>query len=197
MKVAALTRVGNDGWEGYGFEISGCLKNPCPVSLTLYTEEGQRPWAYQSLYQNEDTIRVIFPKFSYFQDYILIVDENLISKEKVDEVRTLWADLFEDCRTSDFWYRLYSPKEKEPRPLILFLHGGGECGTDNWKQMVNTVGAARLAERYPDVYVMAPQTPVDLRKQVEEADGPRAYATAQMYGWTKSFLKPVCDEIRR
>ena len=56
-------------------------------------------------------------------------------------------------------YRLYRPEASVPRPLILFLHGVGESGNDNFSQMVGTVGAIRLAERYPDMYIMAPQAP--------------------------------------
>ena len=46
-----------------------------------------------------------------------------------------------------------------PRPLVLFLHGGGECGEDNLIQLTGTLGALRLAEKWPEMYVMAPQAP--------------------------------------
>ena len=93
---------------------------------------------------------------------------------------------------------MYSPKAGAPRPLILFLHGGGESGSDNFMQMVGTVGAIRLAELYPEMYVMAPQAPAGKL--------PIGLPSAQTFagsvqdpdsGWNRSYLAGVCDLIRK
>ena len=60
------------------------------------------------------------------------------------------ADEFEALREGGVHYRLYAPPCTDPRPLILFLHGGGHSGYDNWRQVVTTYVAAALAERDPD-----------------------------------------------
>jgi len=61
--------------------------------------------------------------------------------------------------------RLYAPQfpvEGKKYPLILFLHGSGECGTNNQKQI--TVGLPALLKslvmRPEQVMVLAPQCPV-------------------------------------
>jgi predicted peptidase len=61
-----------------------------------------------------------------------------------------------------FPYRLSAPQFPEPGkkyPLVLFLHGSGECGTDNQRQI--TVGLpalmAALLKRPEPVMVLAPQ----------------------------------------
>lgn len=107
-------------------------------------------------------------------------------------------------------YRLYSPLGEEPRPLILFLHGGGECGSDNTLQLTGTLGAIKLAKRFPDMYVMAPQAPdggmsvyemrsriqgsgglvsIDIGADTESGKGAR--------GWNREYLNNVSACIRR
>lgn len=61
-------------------------------------------------------------------------------------------------------YRLLTPPKVEPGktyPLVLFLHGAGERGTDNTKQMVHGVpqfAAAKTRAQYP-CFLVAPQCP--------------------------------------
>jgi predicted peptidase len=63
-------------------------------------------------------------------------------------------------------YRLFVPREYDPAqayPLVLFLHGAGERGTDNWLQL--TGQTAPLVFVQPDnqtvwpCFMMAPQCP--------------------------------------
>ena len=61
-----------------------------------------------------------------------------------------------------FAYRMSAPQFPEPGkvyPLILFLHGSGECGTDNLKQIKAGLPAlmATLLKRPEPVIVVAPQ----------------------------------------
>ncbi len=65
-------------------------------------------------------------------------------------------------------YRLLKPEKIEAGqsyPLLLFLHGAGERGADNARQLLHGVGAFATAEnrrKYP-CFVVAPQCPVDRR----------------------------------
>jgi predicted peptidase len=63
-------------------------------------------------------------------------------------------------------YRLLMPvnyDKSKKYPLVLFLHGSGECGTDNAKQICNGVEVFASADKrakYP-CFVVAPQCPND------------------------------------
>ena len=68
-------------------------------------------------------------------------------------------------------YRLLKPKDHDPQvkyPLVLFLHGAGECGNDNFKQLVhgmNDFASDEIMTKHP-AFVIAPQCP-EGRKWVE------------------------------
>ncbi len=74
------------------------------------------------------------------------------------------ARMFKDAAGKTLPYRLLYPKEIKPGekyPLVLFLHGAGECGTDNQKQLVhamNDFASDEIMEKYP-AFVVAPQCP--------------------------------------
>jgi predicted peptidase len=61
-------------------------------------------------------------------------------------------------------YRLLKPKNYDPNrqyPLVLFLHGAGERGSDNKAQLVhgmNDFASDEVMEKYP-AFVVAPQCP--------------------------------------
>jgi predicted peptidase len=61
-------------------------------------------------------------------------------------------------------YRLLKPKGYNPRqkyPLVIFLHGAGERGVDNQKQLVhgmNDFASDEIMAKYP-AFVIAPQCP--------------------------------------
>lgn len=133
-----------------------------------------------------------------------------IDKAAAAKVQFKGMDDFCAVEENGIRYRIYEPDEKSPRPLILFLHGGGECGEDNWIQLAGTFGAVELAKRFSDMYVMAPQAPggntgmqemflimkkrgnpfrVDLRTTPFSLKGER--------GWNRDYLSKVCGEIRR
>ena len=102
-------------------------------------------------------------------------------------------------------YRLYSPDSSEPRPMILFLHGGGNGGyegeRDNEKQLMADYGPVNFAEIYPDVYVMAPMC-IEQRRDFSKANMNIKFADSNFpsdwrYGWSRYYLAKVCDIIRR
>jgi poly(3-hydroxybutyrate) depolymerase len=63
-------------------------------------------------------------------------------------------------------YRLFIPTNYTPAerfPLVLFLHGSGGCGNDNWYQLVDQTGPLVFASEtnqvsYPS-FMLAPQCP--------------------------------------
>lgn len=84
-----------------------------------------------------------------------------------------WQDLyvpatFKNAAGQTMPYRLLKPEKIEPGqayPLMLFLHGVGERGTDNRKQLAN--GANELAKqeirRKHPCFIVAPQCPGDAK----------------------------------
>ena len=102
----------------------------------------------------------------------------------------------------------FRPESIGPRPLVLFLHGGGECGNDNFYQMVGTMGAANLAERWPDAFIMAPQapggqlTPEEFARMMKSANpfnmsvGKSPDSGKGTRGWNRDYLMRVCQIIR-
>jgi predicted peptidase len=89
---------------------------------------------------------------------------------QVDNADTFEARIFKNRHGKTMPYRLFIPRNYDPRkkyPLLLWLHGGGGRGTDNVKQISggNTSGShiwttpANQAT-YPS-FVLAPQCPED------------------------------------
>lgn len=75
-------------------------------------------------------------------------------------------EVFISSRGDSLKYRLLRPEKEEAAkkyPLVLFLHGGGERGSDNEKQLVHG-GQMFLnpvnREKYP-AFVLMPQCPID------------------------------------
>lgn len=73
--------------------------------------------------------------------------------------------LFRELRLSEKTYRyvVYVPRDYDPSrkwPLILFLHGAGECGSDGLKQVAQGIGSAILWDgaKWPFI-VIFPQKP--------------------------------------
>ena len=114
-------------------------------------------------------------------------------------------DRFERLEEGRVLYRLYTPEAKGPRPLILFLHGGGNGGyegeRDNNKQIMADYGPVNFAENYPDLYVMAPMA-VEARRDMRAFNPNIKFAQSGSmnipgFGWSRDYLGLVCDIIRR
>ncbi len=151
------------------------------------------------------TIDVV--SFSNRVDFTVRIGDKVIQKADFDETVTEGLDAFEKIEEGIVKYRLYSPKEaKEKRPLILFLHGGGNGGTedgrDNEKQLIADYGPINFSLKYPDIYVLAPQAieiPFHMnpllmagmrRQRFDQEMDPR-------HGWSREYLSKVIDIIRR
>ena len=90
--------------------------------------------------------------------YVGDEDLNLsFTKEQVSTVNTAVADDFNAFEGKSLVYRLYMPEGDGPYPLVLWTHGGGEKGTDNWLQIGANRGATGWVEYNKDVIVLAPQ----------------------------------------
>jgi predicted peptidase len=78
-----------------------------------------------------------------------------------------------------------------PAPLVVFLHGSGECGEDGQKQVAVGIGTNIIwhAERWPCI-VLIPQKPVQ-RAQWEDYDG----AVMQMVAQAKKDHRIDADRI--
>ena len=78
------------------------------------------------------------------------------------------AKVFTGPKGNSIPYRMLSPANVEPGksyPLVLFLHGAGERGTDNKAQLVHAAAEFASPERmsqYP-AYVIFPQCPSEQR----------------------------------
>ncbi len=73
--------------------------------------------------------------------------------------------VYKDTQGKTLPYRLLIPENYDPKkqyPLVVFLHGIGECGTDNEKQLIHgvkTFAQPEYRRKYP-CFVLAPQCPL-------------------------------------
>lgn len=205
-------RIGHDGQEIYGFSVPATEKTVPTVKLSgnvldddrdkkLAELDGRAANGVKSVALQDGTLHIKVVPFSVRCAFELTVGKKTYTAEE-GEFLTDWADRFEPMEEGRVKYRLYAPEEKnEARPLILFLHGGGEQGSDNKAQVYNCFGAAKLAESYPDCYVLAPQAPGSIPllgalaalPKMTFANSDRGPASA----WSREYLALVCDIVRR
>jgi len=176
--------------------VDFCNTIPCKGVLSVKINEG-------------DTL-ITFDPFLFLRDFSIEVAGLTINRNTIDKTSIKNEELFGSYTEDDVVYRMYEPKAHSPRPLILFLHGGGECGTDNLMQLTGTLGAIKLAERFPDMFVLAPQAPdygitmqemfakikahgdpfrVSIGADTDIGTGDR--------GWNRDYVGRVCDLIRK
>jgi predicted peptidase len=100
-------------------------------------------------------------------------------------------------------YRLFVPEgynSSTSYPLVLFLHGAGESGSDNEIQLTANQGAtvwAKPAEqaRHP-CFVLAPQNPKDPRATSPQDPGRMGWTTLMRYGFYRPFKsEPVLQTV--
>jgi predicted esterase len=207
LKITAYTQVQNEGWTAYAFDVAhpgeGISTSDFTIDVNEWGNVRENAGKVLNVVEIPGGIRLETEPIS-FRGFQLkgsgAAASINFSREDVAEVKTEWADEFEARNERGVLYRLYTPDASGPRPLVLFLHGGGECGTDNWAQMTGTIGAARIAEDYPDVYVMAPQAPKGLIDPFSnKVPMPRTFAESDMKGetgWHRRYLANICDIIR-
>lgn len=81
-----------------------------------------------------------------------------------------WEKKSYEYRNFSLPYQIYTPDQvEEDIPLVIYLHGSGEAGIDNEKQMYEgtNIGpqyfSSKEIQDIQKAYVLAPQTPVDMR----------------------------------
>ena len=132
------------------------------------------------------------------------------TREGVDKVWIKDMDRFMAYEENGVHYRMYEPECMGKRPLILFLHGGGESGEDNEIQLTGTLGALHLAERWSDMYIMAPQAPsgnLGMQEMFEVMKkrgnpfsvdmGITPFSLKGERGWNRDYVAKVTDIIRK
>lgn len=155
-------RIGYDGQEIYGFSLP--WKGACPETVRIEGNvrdtrrdqklaelDGRKEQGIQKTEVKGDRLEISVIPFPADCNFTLWIDADAYTGKDA-AVQTDWADAFHAFDTGKIRYRLYSPKDAEaPRPLILFLHGGGESGSDNRAQIYQCFGAARLAQSFPEL----------------------------------------------
>ena len=208
--MTVLTRVGNQGQEIYAFRFESNIPlERKDVSITgnlldssidcfLAMKTGRLADGVQKVSWKDGIVTIDVAPFSSQAPYVLKIGDATFTPKDAVKVKTLWADDFRALEENGIRYRLYEPIGDGPRPLILFLHGGGEGGTDNWKQLVGCFGPTFLAEKYSDCYVMAPQAnqPEPTTEQLAAFKHQTFYHSWDMTGWDRVTLAMVCDLIR-
>ncbi len=76
---------------------------------------------------------------------------------------------FRGSNGTEILYRMRSGSG-ENQPLVLWMHGSGECGTDNRIQITANRGATAFAEYTDDAYVIAAQYPASYHTPFEEGE---------------------------
>lgn len=220
MKITLHTYVGNFGQMVDGVTVKlddmapslrpedFCCSNCFDDLSAVHTIAGVK-----KVEAKGNVLELSIEPFLYRYDFVLECfsrDLTLkITKESADETTLFHEEMFQAIVENGVRYRLYEPDCNAPRPLILFLHGGGGCGEDNRLQLTDTLGAIKLAERLPDMYVMAPQAPscglnMDERiaRMMAKGDPYKVIVGADPEndkgdcGWNREYLGRVCDIIR-
>ncbi|MGO4728848.1 S-layer homology domain-containing protein [Paenibacillus sp. 2KB_22] len=86
------------------------------------------------------------------------------TKEDVSQIKTRTVDdfkagTFTGSNGHTLSYQLKQSESNEARPLVVWLHGGGEVGNDNLKQLTENRGATVWTESGKDTSVLAVQYP--------------------------------------
>lgn len=212
MKITVYTRVGYKGWECYSMliceEQQGELANLMQFSaenwFLEYTCDGQKKEEY--VVKNAEIFNVLvdakglvlqMKPFSYYsRQFKLSVGEKSWSEADVETVSIVGAEQFEAMEKYGVNYRLYTPKAHGPRPLFLYLHGGGRKGTDNWQQMTE-YGPIKLMEEFPEMFIMAPQCRANCDPNKLHQFG--SFEETVVYKdceWSRSYLSDIADIIR-
>ena len=138
-------------------------------------------------------------------DFALAIGDERFARDSFTLHTRTADDKFARLEEGSVMYRLYTPNAQGPRPMILFLHGGGNGGhegeRDNNKHIVTDYGPVNFAEKYPDLYVMAPMA-VEARRDMSAFRLNNRFADSDSfnvpgYGWCREYLAQVCDIIRR
>ena len=195
----SFSYVPDPGWTGTGFSIASD-KAPEKISLIIDDKKGSVEVPVISAVFKDGRIEIATGDFNYRSRWTLTIDGLELTRKDMDDERCEGVDAFEKKKDGNVIYRLYSPKVPGPRPLILFLHGGGNGGDDLITHIAADYGCTQFPQKYPDFYVMAPQAPERDMKKFLAAFGKMDFAHSDQtgpYGWYREYLAEICGLIRR
>ena len=121
-------------------------------------------------YPSTDRIELNALQVRCLGDEIVRPKDAPVAEESVIDAMT-WETLFPAAKTFadtatsfDLPYRQHSPTTADgvKYPLVIFLHGAGEIGTDNEKQVKtenDVIPLTKYAMKHGDAFVLAPQCP--------------------------------------
>jgi len=218
MAFEAYAFIGLTGQEIYRFDIP--WQGEVPAEDTVYLTgpavetdrirfmketRGTAPGDVTSVVFEDGMLQVTVVPTTTRADFTLhVADLCVTRKEFTVHTRTM-DEKFARMEEGNVLYRLYTPRACGKRPMILFLHGGGNGGyegeRDNEKHIATDYGPVNFAENYPDIYVMAPMA-VEARRDMRSIKRSNHFADSDSmnvpgYGWSREYLAAVLDIIRR
>lgn len=128
----------------------------------------------------------------------LSFNKSNVSKVNTRTVDDFKAGSFKASNGIELNYRLNLSKAATPQPLVVWLHGGGEVGTDNLKQLTENKGATVWTESVHDTSVLAIQYPENygwaIYKNKEQLPIMEQYFTAQQELIQKMIVEGKVDQ---
>ncbi len=197
----SFSYVPDKGWTGRGFSLEQAPVEPESVTLRL-APRGKMPFfiPVTGVKAENGRLEITTEEFDYRGNWTLTAGEKRYTRREMDEERCEGLEVFSREKDGNVLYRLYTPRASGPRPLILFLHGGGNGGTDNITHIAADYGCSQFAQMYPDFCVMAPQAPEqDINSVLAtffNTDFAHSTQTGD-FGWYRGYLAEICDLIRR
>ena len=193
--------VPDRGWTGKGFRIDHEDVPLTEISLT-FAPRGKEPFGVPILSAERDgkALAITAEEFDYRSNWTLKVGTDSYTRREMTEEVCEGLEVFDKKRDGNILYRLYTPKARGPRPMILFLHGGGNGGEDLITHIAADYGCSQFAQKYPDFYVMAPQAPEPdmsaFLANFSKMDFAHSDQTGN-FGWYREYLAEICDLIRK
>ncbi len=139
-------------------------------------------------------------------------DDDPPAQDVLDTIAQFEPRKYTDEKGKALNYRLLKPANFDPNgnqkyPLMLFMHGSGECGGDNWRQLFGgclTYLRPDIRAKYP-AFVLAPQCPLgsqwaDTRSNPLSLDVMKAtsnYRAAEQPGDTMRLLLELIPQLER
>ena len=200
-KNYSYSYVPDRGWTGKSFLISHDPVHPSEVKLTL-APRGKEPFdvPIKSVEVRDWSLAIEAEEFDYRSNWTLTVGKDKYTRKEMDEEVCEGLEVFEKKKDGNVIYRLYTPQAAGPRPMILFLHGGGNGGEDLITHIAADYGCSQFAQKYPDFYVMAPQAPerdmTAFLGNFAKMDFAHSDQTGK-FGWYREYLGEICDLIRK
>ena len=201
MKLTTYSYIPDAGWTGQSFKLEPSPEEFEGITLTL-APRGKEPFtvAIKTVTDEDGALTIETEDFDYRANWTLTVGSTSFTRKDATEEICEGLDIFEKHFEDGVLYRLYRPQALGPRPLILFLHGGGNGGTDNITHIAADYGCSQFAQKYPDFYVLAPQAPErdmsTFLPSFMNADFAHSDQTGK-FGWYREYLGQICDLIRK